>query len=511
MLIQEFITSIMNNLVKELENPAWSEVSTQLLKNPYNLRLWDKLVETAESNNGNRINKISSPQEVDLLRVSYESLLRKYPLLVNYWIKYAEWEFMLGNTETANEIYEKSLLNLSYSIELWISYLNFKIKTIDSDVNKILNIFESARRKVGYHFHSHEFYSLYLSFLQNYANEHNGFKLKYYVLLRIIIEIPIYHYGIFFKKLFTSINEKNLTSEVIGYLVPEKELHQFANIKDMKTVSLKLKKIFTDVLITTQYKVFQLFYFEKKITRPYYDVSYLSNQEIHNWNNYLNFIELNYPLEYVILCYERCLLTAANYFRFWIRYANFFINSMNYTIAKEILHRGLSFNNNDRLLIKLVDLELYTGDYLKARDLVLSHVKVNEIIPIKVYEKMISIERLMHPADDEYLINLVSEIIKQTNNAWFFRVILNYPLSKQYSLKLFETFESTFKTSYIFWSSWLFLNRKNGADNSTIIDKSLQFLKGDDKLKINNIKNKYKKITSPKFDEEFDIILKSFA
>ena len=173
--------------------------------------------------------------------------------------------------------------------------------------------------------------------------------------------------------------------------------------------------------------MFQVFYFEKKITRPYYDVSYLSNQEITNWNNYLNFIELNYPLDYVILSYERCVLTAANYSRFWIRYAHYFINSMNYTIAKEILHRGLNFDNSYKLLIKLVDLELFTGDYLKARDLVLSHVeKVNKLIPIKVYEKMISIERLTYLIDDEYLVNLVSEIIKQTNNAWFFKVILNY-------------------------------------------------------------------------------------
>lgn len=126
----------MNKLVKEFENPTWSDISTQLLKNPYNLKLWEKLVEAAESNNGNRINKISSRQEVDLLRASYENLLNKYPLLVNYWIRYAEWEFKLGNTQIANEIYEKSLLNLSYSIELWISYLNFKIKTIDSDVKK---------------------------------------------------------------------------------------------------------------------------------------------------------------------------------------------------------------------------------------------------------------------------------------------------------------------------------------------------------------------------------------
>lgn len=500
----------MNKLVKEFENPTWSDISTQLLKNPYNLKLWEKLVEAAESNNGNRINKISSRQEVDLLRASYENLLNKYPLLVNYWIRYAEWEFKLGNTQTANEVYEKSLLNLSYSIELWISYLNFRIKTIDSDVKKVLSVFESARSKIGYHFHSHEFYSLYLSFLQNYANDHNGFKLKYYVLLRIIIEIPIYHYGIFFKKLFTAITEKNLTMEAVGYLVPEKELPQFTNIKDMKTVSLKLKKIFTDVLITTQYKVFQVFYFEKKITRPYYDVSYLSNQEITNWNNYLNFIELNYPLDYVILSYERCVLTAANYSRFWIRYANFFINSMNYTIAKEILHRGLNFDNNYKLLIKLVDLELFTGDYLKARDLILSHVKVNKLIPIKVYEKMISIERLMNPTDDEYLVNLVSEIIKQTNNAWFFKVILSYLLSSQVTLQLFESFESSFKSSFIYWSSWLFLNKKIGADNATIVAKSLQFLKDDDKLKINKINN-YKKITSPKFDEEYDTLLDSFA
>lgn len=502
---------IMNESNREVDNPVWSQVSTQLLKDPYNLQLWEKLVDAAEANNGNYINKISSAQEIELLRVSYESLLNKYPLLVNYWIRYAEWEFKLGNTQIANKVYEKGLQTLSYSIELWMSYLNFKINTIESNLKEVLSVFERARSKIGYHFHSHEFYSLYLSFLKNYESDQNGFKAKYYVLLRIIIEIPIYHYGVFFKKLFNIFSEKNLTPDLIPYLVPEKELAQYANINDMKTISLKLKKIFTDVLITTQYKVYQSFYFEKRITKHYFDVSYISNQEILNWNNYLNFIELNYPLDYVIFSYERCLISTANYPRFWIKYANFFIHTMNYTIAKEILTRGLKLNTNYKLLIKLVDLEIFTGDYVKGRDLILSHVATSKRIPLKVYEKLISIEKLMNPRDDEYLINLITEIIKDTNNPWFFKVILNYSLPNDKILKLFESFEDIFKTSFIFWSSWLVLNRKCGIDNSTTIDKSVKYLRDDDLLRINKVKHNFSKVKSLGFEEEYDASLKLFA
>lgn len=46
---------------------------------------------------------------------------------------------------------------------------------------------------------------------------------------------------------------------------------------------------------------------------------------------------------------------------------------------------------------------------------------------------------------------------------------------------------------------------KIDADNAAILAKSLQFLNDDDKLKINKINN-YKKIASPRFDEEYDTL-----
>lgn len=431
-------------------NKEWSRVSTELVRSPENFDLWQQLILAAESNGNKGINKITPIEEVNVLRISYQKLLEKYPLLTNYWIKYAELEFKLGDTEKANEIYGSSLKHLGYSIELWTAYLTFKINTLNDNLNEILDLFETARTKIGYHFHAYEYYKLYLSFLDNYRDQAlNDFQLKYYVLLRVVVEIPLYRYDYFFKLLFDSIALIPNTPLLIPFLIPAKELTKKQS--DPKTVSIQLKKLFIDAYITTQFKTYELFNFEKNLLRDYFDHKYITNQQLETWNRYLDYLELSkLPQPYIMFAYERCLIATANYPNFWIRYANYFITIHSYTKAIESLMRGYSLNGNYKILLKLVDLHVHTKKFSKARDLIILFIKYNSSVPLPVYEKLLNLESLFHPEDHDHMIKVFRELIYETQNEWFLEHLLLYTIPLELKQTLFNEFEATFKDSIIF-------------------------------------------------------------
>lgn len=450
-------------------NKEWSAASAELLKAPYSLKLWEKLVSVAEENGKKGINKTTPTNEVDLARTSYQKLLQQYPLLFNYWIKYADLEFKQGNLHKAEEIYTLALnSHLQYCIELWLSFLLFKLNTIASNEDVILALFEKARGKIGYHFYADEFYKLYLQFLSTYATPNNNYTKKYHVLLRILVEIPLYNYSYFAKLLF-NILTKELTFERVSFLVPTKDVSAFKKQtnNNIKEIGLRLKKTFTDVYITTQYKVYQLFKFEKNISRPYFDVTFLSTQDQQNWDLYLSFVELHYPMDFVVLTYERCLLATANYDHFWIRYANFYISSLKLIAARETLQRGShhlnsSTDNGHNLLIKLIDLEIFEENILNARDLIFGYIKLNVSTPLPLYERLIVVERLLNPHDDVYFFNLLKEVINETKSDWFFRVLLNYSLDEKLTLNFFKDFVSSleFSKSSNFWEAIVIVLQK---------------------------------------------------
>lgn len=447
----------------------WETASVELLKAPYSLKAWEKLVSVAVENDKKGINKTTPANEVKLARTSYQGLLEQFPLLFNYWIKYADLEFKQGNLRRAEEIYTLALnSHLHHSIELWLSFLKFKLNTISSNEDEVLELFERARGKIGYHFHADEFYKLYLKFLSTYATPNNQYTKKYYVLLRILVEIPLYNYGYFAKVLF-NILTKELTFGILSCLVPKKDviaLKKQTN-NNIKEIGIRLKKTFTDVYITTQYKVYQLFKFEKSISRPYFDVSFLSTQEQQNWDLYLSFVELHYPKEIVVLTYERCLLATANYSHFWTRFANYYICSQKLVAAKEVLERGSHFLNssNDNgcsLLIKLVDLEIFEENILNARDLILGYIDLNVSTPLPIYERLIVVQRLLNPHDDEHFFKLLTEIINETKSDWFFRHMTNYELDEEHTVNFFKSFISSpdFSKSSNFWESLLLILHK---------------------------------------------------
>lgn len=234
------------------------------------------------------------------MRTIYDEFLGNFPYLVNYYIKYIDLEYQLQNIHKCQEIYEKGFRYLSYSIEFWMSYLKFKITTTAitfTTVKDLVTLFETARSFIGLHYHSGDFYKLYLEFLQTY--ETLGVT-GYDNLLKYVLEIPLYNYSYFHSK---------------------------------------VEKKHTDSYITTQYKAYKLYEYEKKLTN-YNDVKFILIQELKTWDKYLEFMELNYPQEFVIQLYERAVITTSQYPQLWNKYIDYLVSQKKYRQAEIVAKKG---------------------------------------------------------------------------------------------------------------------------------------------------------------------------
>lgn len=65
------------------------------------------------------------------LRKVYDAFLAEFPLCFGYWKKYADHEARLDGVEKTVEVYERAVLAVTYSVEIWGNYCQFAISTYD--------------------------------------------------------------------------------------------------------------------------------------------------------------------------------------------------------------------------------------------------------------------------------------------------------------------------------------------------------------------------------------------
>jgi hypothetical protein len=95
---------------------------------------WEALVTRASELEGG-VTRNSSPSAIELVRNVYDCFLQKFPLFFGYWKKYADLEFAIGGTETAEMVYERGVCAVTTSVDLWANYCTFKMDTChDNDI-----------------------------------------------------------------------------------------------------------------------------------------------------------------------------------------------------------------------------------------------------------------------------------------------------------------------------------------------------------------------------------------
>ncbi|KAF2877825.1 hypothetical protein BDV95DRAFT_624512 [Massariosphaeria phaeospora] len=283
---------------------------------------WEALVKHAMNLEGG-VNRNSSPSAIELVRQLFDTFLDKFPLLFGYWKMYADLEFSIGGTETAEMVYERGVSCVPLSVDLWTNYCAFKLDTChDNDV--IRDLFERGVQFVGLEFQSHPFWDKYTEFEERIQNIPNVTKLY-----ARISPMPLYQFSRYYEKfrplIFTRpIGELadsktiELCTEAVrseNEILPKSALEQERALRD------KIDAYYANIYSNVATEVAQRWAFEERLKRPYFTVTEMEADELAAWRNYLDWEEKRGDFQRTRFLYERCLVACALYDEFWLRFA----------------------------------------------------------------------------------------------------------------------------------------------------------------------------------------------
>ncbi|KAF2176691.1 TPR-like protein [Zopfia rhizophila CBS 207.26] len=287
---------------------------------------WEALVTTVESLEGG-LTRNSSPSAIELVRNVYDCLLAKFCLFFGYWKKYADLEFSIGGTETAEMVYERGVSCIPNSVDLWANYCAFKVDTChDPDV--IRELFERGAKSVGLDYMSHPFWDKYIEFEERVDGKENITKI-----LERVIHIPTYQYSRYFERFrnwgTSRPIEELVDAELLGAFraaVHNENLGQpRSELEVDRQLRLKIDAYHTEIFHRTQTETTKRWSYEQGIKRAYFHVTELDEEQIVNWRKYLDFEETEGDYTRTAFLYERCLVACALYEEFWLRYARWLL------------------------------------------------------------------------------------------------------------------------------------------------------------------------------------------
>ncbi|CAK7333903.1 unnamed protein product [Dovyalis caffra] len=341
---QQFVDGSVPEMSAE-EDRLWSIVKA----NSLDFDAWTALIDETEKVAGDNILKI---------RKVYDAFLVEFPLCYGYWKKYADHEARLGFVDKVVEVYERAVLGVTYSVDIWLHYCIFAISSY-GDPETIRRLFERGLAYVGTDYLSYPLWDKYIEYEEVHA-EWGRIAMIY----TRILEIPNRKLDDYFNrfKAFAAsrpLSELRTAEEAAAVVAPtlledggqanEGEVHPDAAEQPSKPVSAGLteaeeleKYIVIREEIYKKAKEFEskISDFENAIRRPYFHVRPLNVAELENWHNYLDMIEREDDFNKVVKLYERCIIACANYTEYWIRYVLCMEASGNMDLANNALARA---------------------------------------------------------------------------------------------------------------------------------------------------------------------------
>ncbi|KAG3163188.1 hypothetical protein PI126_g5652 [Phytophthora idaei] len=125
-------------------------------KNPLDFNSWVSLLALVQSES-------ATPREA--VETTYDRFLAEFPLCFGYWNKYAQYEHRLGSRtredglgtvatlaeakQKACEVYERGVVAVRYSVDMWMKYCEFLIHTLHSPVDETRPVLERAVEACG--------------------------------------------------------------------------------------------------------------------------------------------------------------------------------------------------------------------------------------------------------------------------------------------------------------------------------------------------------------------------
>ncbi|KAL2343223.1 hypothetical protein Fmac_004508 [Flemingia macrophylla] len=278
------------------------------------------------------------PDDEEKICLVYDHFLSEFPLCHGYWRKYAARMTCLCTTDKVVEVFEKAVLAATYSVGMWVDYCSFGMSAFE-DPSDIRRLFKRAISFVGKDYLCHMLWDKYIQF--EFSQQ------KWISLAHIYIQIlkfptkKLHQYYHSFKKLLTFLEEGigslELQSEqCFDGEVPRTKCYKDGDIcctiKDMidssvgltSSIALKRYRAIGELLYCNACELYsKISSYEANIRRQYFHVRPLDANQLQNWHNYLDFIELQGDFDWAVKLYERCLIVCAKYPEYWMRYVDF--------------------------------------------------------------------------------------------------------------------------------------------------------------------------------------------
>ncbi|PKA53850.1 hypothetical protein AXF42_Ash011330 [Apostasia shenzhenica] len=354
------------------EERLWNAVRANCL----DFNSWTALIEETE--------KVAETNILKIRKV-YDAFLEEFPLCFGYWKKYADHEARLDGANMVVEVYERAVLAVTYSVDIWLHYCVFAISTYE-DPDIIRRLFERGLAYVGTDYLSYPLWDEYIRY-----EESQQAWINLAMIYTRILENPIQQldrYFNCFKELAASrpLSEIRTPEEAallaaavdtdpegVQCEVPPDGVEQSSKpVSAGLTEAEELEKYIA--IREEMYKKAKEFDskiigFETAIRRPYFHVRALDDPELENWHNYLDFIERGDDFNKVVKLYERCLIACANYPEYWIRYVLCMEASGSMELASNALARATQVfvKKHPEIHLFAARFKELSGDILGAR------------------------------------------------------------------------------------------------------------------------------------------------
>lgn len=367
--------------------PEWVKAREEVNNSPNDIVAWDSLIKLTE--NFLLIKPLNNNFK-DLIHRTFDELLSRFPLFFGYWKKYVSVEYQINGLESSISILSRSLDSFPNSLDLWLDYVSILITNNnledENNVTKIRGIFEIGLENVGYQFLSHPFWDKYLEFengLKIYSNAYDKNLKLLKIYLRAIV-VPLHQYLKYLKAFAlvrSNFNSQQLVAadpELSTYISNSAPTFQKLKVTDQKAI---VDRYYNAIFTKTASDVAARWKYESVFKPNFFNLVQLDVNSLKLYEDYLNFEEKNGNKQQIVTLYERVLIPAAFYEKFWIKYIKWLTkhNSENKDKIKAIYERAINtflpLNKNHVRLNYLYYLEKIK-DFAELNNQYLVYIKV---------------------------------------------------------------------------------------------------------------------------------------
>ncbi|KAF4321312.1 hypothetical protein BBO99_00001514 [Phytophthora kernoviae] len=312
-------------------------------KNPLDFNSWVSLLAHVQS-------ETTTPRET--VEATYDQFLEEFPLCFGYWNKYAQYEYSLSSKtaldgsgpladskeakNNAREVYERGVVAVKHSVDMWMKYCEFLIHTLHCPVDETRPILERAVAACGADPLAGPLWELYIQ-LETVNND----MPRLNQVFKRIMHQPLRNLEEFWEKYNQYVLAQQL--QTLATLEEQKALASDGEeIMDEGLLRVKIVNTVEAVKNKSIETVYHRQAFEAGIDRSYFHVTPVSEAALKNWHSYLDFEEAANDDSRCEILYERCLISCANYEEIWLRYVAWNEKVRGFEAADAVFQRAVT-------------------------------------------------------------------------------------------------------------------------------------------------------------------------